>query len=65
MLVCRDWFHCAAYTANEVPTPSLASARLTRSEIDSLRQGKKQIADYAQKAFQDKISKVLGLPGRG
>ena len=44
------------------PTTSLASARLTRSEIDSLRQGKKQIADYAQKALKGKVSAALGLP---
>jgi hypothetical protein len=40
-------------------TISSASARLTRSEIDSLRQGKKQIADYAQKALKDKIAAAL------
>jgi hypothetical protein len=38
------------------PTISLASARLTRSEIDSLRQGKKRIAAYAQKAFKDRVA---------
>jgi len=41
------------------PATSLASARLTRSEIDSLRQGKKQIADYAQKALKDKVAAAL------
>lgn len=41
------------------PAISSASARLTRSEIDSLRQGKKQIADYAQKALKDKVSEAL------
>jgi hypothetical protein len=44
------------------PTTSLASARLTRSEIDSLRQGKKQIADYAQKALKDRVDAALDLP---
>jgi hypothetical protein len=42
------------------PTTSLVFARLTRSEIDSLRQGKKQISAYAQKALQDRVSTALG-----
>ena len=36
-------------------TISSVSSRLTRSEIDSLRQGKKQISDYAQKVLSLKV----------
>lgn len=32
------------------------SNRLTRSEIDSLRQSKKSIADYVQKEFQGRLN---------
>jgi hypothetical protein len=38
---------------------SSVSARLTRSEIDSLRRGKKQIADYAQRALREKVAAAL------
>lgn len=41
------------------PITSSVSERLTRSEIDSLRLGKKLIADYAQKALKDKIAAAL------
>ena len=41
------------------PPTSSASVRLTRSEIDSLRQGKKQIADYAQNALKSSIAKAV------
>ena len=40
-------------------TTLLASSRLTRSEIDSLRQGKKLISDYAQKELSKRISIAL------
>lgn len=36
-------------------TTSLASGRLTRSEIDSLRLKKKQLNDYGLKAFRRKM----------
>ncbi len=34
------------------PTTSSASALLTRSEIESLKRGKKRISDYALKEFR-------------
>ncbi len=37
------------------PTILSASERLTRSEIDSLRQKKKQLNDYGLKAFSDRM----------
>lgn len=37
------------------PTNSLASGGLTRSEIDSLRQKKKQLNDYGLKAFTKRM----------
>lgn len=37
------------------PTTLSASDRLTRSEIDSLRQKKKQLNDYGLKAFRDRM----------
>jgi len=40
-------------------TTSLVSKRLTRSEIDSLRQGKKLISDYAQKVLSVKVKAAL------
>lgn len=36
------------------PATLWASDQLTKSEIASLRQGKKMIADYVQKAFPDR-----------
>jgi hypothetical protein len=38
----------------------LVSAMLTRAEIDALRQKKKQISDYAQKALTEQF-KRLGM----
>jgi hypothetical protein len=51
------------------PTPShptkpatlSASARLTKSEIDSLRQNKRLISDFVQKEFQASLSAKLAL----
>lgn len=40
-------------------TTSLVSSRLTKSEIDSLRRGKKQISDYAQKELSVKVKAAL------
>lgn len=40
-------------------TTLLASSRLTRSEIDSLRRGKKLISDFAQKALSEKLEAAL------
>ncbi len=37
------------------PTTLLVSDRLTRSEIDLLRQKKKQLNDYGLKAFREKM----------
>jgi hypothetical protein len=42
---------------------SLVSDRLTKSEIASLRQGKKQISDYAQKELRDRIKAAIGRKG--
>jgi len=36
------------------PDTLLVSDRLTRSEIDLLRQGKKSITDYVQKVYPDR-----------
>ena len=38
------------------PDTLLVSDPLTQAEIDSLRQGKKSIAEYAQKMFPDRES---------
>jgi|GEM_PF-4082769 len=38
------------------PATSWVSDQLTKSEIDSLRQGKKSIADYVQKVYPDRES---------
>ncbi len=38
---------------------SLVSDRLTKSEIESLRRGKKQISDYAQKELGGRIKDAL------
>jgi len=43
---------------------SLVSDRLTKSEIKSLRQGKKQISDYAQKELREKIKDDLRIHGK-
>ncbi len=51
------------------PTPSQptkpatlsVSVRLTKSEIDSLRQNKKLISDYVQKEFQASLGAKLKL----
>ena len=37
------------------PSNSLDSARLTKSEIDSLRQNKKLISDYVQKELEGSL----------
>ena len=37
------------------PTTLLVSSQLTRSEIDALRQSKKLIADYVQKALPERL----------
>ena len=37
------------------------SVRLTKSEIDSLRQNKKLISDYVQKEFQASLGAKLAL----
>jgi hypothetical protein len=42
----------------------LVSDRLTRSEIDSLRQGKKQISDYAQKVLCVKLEIALSAAAK-
>jgi hypothetical protein len=41
------------------PVTSLVSDRLTKSEIVSLRQSKKSITDYVQKAFPVRCKAVL------
>jgi hypothetical protein len=40
------------------PTTLWVSSQLTRSEIDSLRQSKKSIADYVQKALPERLAKL-------
>jgi hypothetical protein len=47
------------------PTTSLASALLTRSEIESLKRGKKRISDYALKEFQGWKAEADKLPAGG
>lgn len=43
------------------PNTSWDSAQLTKSEIESLRQGKKSISDYVQREFQTSIQPKLEL----
>jgi hypothetical protein len=38
------------------PATLWVSDQLTRSEIDSLRQGKKSISDYVQKVYPDRAA---------
>ena len=43
------------------PTTLWVSSQLTRFEIDSLRQSKKLIADYVQKALPERLAKLSNL----
>lgn len=43
------------------PATLSVSSQLTRSEIDFLRQKKKQLNDYGLKAFKDKIEEMGGI----